>query len=88
MVRVLDALGTPFIWDVQQGGMAAKRVVNPLAVMMASVLMLDHAGHGDLAVKLQAALNDVLLVKNVRTRDLGGTAGTAEFGDAVIATLG
>lgn len=66
---------------------AGKGVVNPLAVMMASVLMLDHVGRGALAAKLQTALNDTLLVKNVRTRDLGGTAGTREFADAVIAAL-
>lgn len=66
---------------------AGKGVVNPLAVLMAAVLMLDHVGRGELAAKLQTALNDTLLVKNVRTRDLGGTAGTREFADAVIAAL-
>lgn len=67
---------------------AGKGVVNPLAVMMAATLMLDHAGRGDLAARLQAALNETLLVRKVRTRDLGGSAGTRAFGDAVIAALG
>ena len=67
---------------------AGKGVANPLAVLMACVLMLDHAGRPVLAARLNAALDHTLLVANVRTRDLGGTAGTADFADAVIRALG
>lgn len=66
---------------------AGKGVVNPLAVLGASVLMLDHVGRTDLAVRLRTALDTTLLSAKVRTRDLGGTAGTAEFADAVVAAL-
>ena len=67
---------------------AGKGVANPLALLMAAVLMLDHCGRGDLAKRLSAALDHTLLQAKVRTRDLGGTAGTRAFGDAVIQALG
>ena len=67
---------------------AGKGVANPLAVLMACVLMLDHAGRPALATRLTAALDHTLLTAKVRTRDLGGTAGTVQFADAVIAALG
>jgi len=67
---------------------AGKGVANPLAVLMACGLMLDHVGLQPLATRLRAALDHTLLVAKVRTRDLGGTAGTKDFSDAVIAALG
>jgi isocitrate dehydrogenase (NAD+) len=67
---------------------AGKGVANPLALLMAVVLMLDHVGRGELSKRLAAALDHTLLVSKVRTRDLGGTAGTREFGDAVLQALG
>ena len=66
---------------------AGKGVANPLAVLMAVVLMLDHVGRGELSRRLAGAIDHALLVTKVRTRDLGGTAGTREFADAVIAAL-
>jgi len=67
---------------------AGKGVANPLALLMAVVLMLDHVGRSELSKRLAAALDHTLLVSKVRTRDLGGTAGTREFGDAVLQALG
>jgi isocitrate dehydrogenase (NAD+) len=67
---------------------AGKGIANPLAVLMAVTLMLDHVGRLDLATKLRAAIDHSLLVAKIRTRDLGGTAGTKDFADAVIAALG
>ena len=66
---------------------AGKGVANPLALLMACTLMLDHCGLGELAIRLRRALDATLLEAKVRTRDLGGTAGTKEFADAVIAAL-
>jgi isocitrate dehydrogenase (NAD+) len=66
---------------------AGKGVANPLAVLMASALMLEHVGRQDLATRLRAALDHTLLVARVRTRDLGGVAGTNEFAAAVIQAL-
>ena len=67
---------------------AGKGVANPLALLMAVVLMLDHCGLGAMSKRLAQALDHTLLVSKVRTRDLGGTAGTREFGDAVIQAIG
>jgi isocitrate dehydrogenase (NAD+) len=62
---------------------AGKGVANPSAQMMAAAMMLDHIGELDAARRMRAAIEQVIVVENVRTRDLGGTASTREFGDAV-----
>jgi len=66
---------------------AGKNLANPLALMLTSVMMLRHIGEADAANRICRAIDKVLLEKKVRTRDLGGTAGTNEFGDAVVAAL-
>ena len=45
--------------------------------------MLDHVGHIDLAARLRGAINATLNEDNIRTRDLGGTASTQDFAQAV-----
>ncbi len=67
---------------------AGRGIANPLALMMAAALMLDHVGKGDLAKRLRAAIDHSLLVDGVRTGDLGGRATTAAFADSVIVNLG
>jgi isocitrate dehydrogenase (NAD+) len=62
---------------------AGKGIANPSAQMLAAAMMLDHIGELDAARRLRAAIEQVIVVDNVRTRDLGGTASTREFGDAV-----
>ena len=66
---------------------AGKGVVNPLAVLTSAVLMLDHCKRPEQAARLHKALDHALMQAKVRTRDLGGTAGTKDFADAVIAAL-
>jgi isocitrate/isopropylmalate dehydrogenase len=51
------------------------------------VLMLRHIGETDGADRLMRALTIVLTEGRVRTRDLGGTASTSEFTDAICRTL-
>ena len=63
---------------------AGKGVANPLAVLLAGALMLDHVGLTEPAGRLRGAIDGVLTQANVRTRDLGGTAGTRDFAAAVI----
>ena len=65
---------------------AGQGVANPTASMLAAVLMLDHLGAHAEARRIDTAVSTVL-EQGPRTRDLGGTAGTAEFTDAVIAQL-
>jgi len=47
------------------------------------VLMLRHIDEGAAADRIMQSLGAVLTAKTVRTRDLGGTASTLEFADAV-----
>ena len=66
---------------------AGKDVANPLAVLMSGVMMLRHLGEDAIADNVRDAYNAVLEDGTHKTRDLGGTAGTRTFADAVIAAL-
>ncbi|MHB1312458.1 MAG: isocitrate/isopropylmalate dehydrogenase family protein [Gemmatimonadaceae bacterium] len=66
---------------------AGKGIANPTAVMLAGVQMLDHLGQGDRARRVQAAIESVLREKQTVTGDVGGTATTEQYTDAVIARL-
>jgi tartrate dehydrogenase/decarboxylase/D-malate dehydrogenase len=66
---------------------AGRGVANPAGAIWSAVLMLEHLGEVGAARALMAALEDVCR-HGPRTRDLGGDAGTAEVGDAVVARLG
>jgi len=58
-------------------------LANPTALLLSGLLMLDHIGEGDAAGRIRGALTRVLSAGTVRTRDLGGTATTTEFTDAI-----
>jgi isocitrate dehydrogenase (NAD+) len=60
---------------------------NPTAMILSGGLMLRHLGHPDQAARLETAVRDVIAEGAVMTYDMGGTAGTAAFADAVIARL-
>ena len=64
-----------------------KNVANPTAMLLSSVMMLDHIGLRQDALKIKAAVEKVLLDQKVRTRDLGGFATTFQFTEAVIHNL-
>ena len=66
---------------------AGKGVANPLACLMSGVMLLNHVHEEAIAERIKGAYNAVLEEGAVRTRDLGGAAGTDEFADAVIAHL-
>jgi isocitrate dehydrogenase (NAD+) len=65
---------------------AGKGVANPGALLLAACLMLDHVGDTARASRIRDALERTIR-EGVRTRDLGGTVGTDEFSDAIIARL-
>ena len=67
---------------------AGKGVANPSAQMLAAAMLLDHVGEMERGNRVRAALEDVIVRQNIRTRDLGGTASTREFGDAVARRVG
>lgn len=66
---------------------AGRGVANPTALMMSAVMMLDWLGLPEEARRFEGALNKVYGEGKVRTGDLGGSATTREFTDAVIAAL-
>ncbi len=66
---------------------AGKNLANPTALLLSAVLMLGHIDEAAAADRVMRALGAVLSAGAVRTRDLGGTASTTEFGDAVCKAL-
>jgi isocitrate dehydrogenase (NAD+) len=66
---------------------AGKGFANPTALLMSSILMLDHLGERTAAERIQNALEKVYREAKHTTRDVGGKAGTEEFAGAVIAAL-
>jgi isocitrate dehydrogenase (NAD+) len=84
-------LGTEFaVFEAVHGSapdIAGKQLANPTALLLSAVLMLRHLDEGAAADRIMAALGAALTAKAVRTRDLGGTASTLEFADAVIKAL-
>jgi isocitrate dehydrogenase (NAD+) len=68
--------------------LAGKGVANPGALIFAACMMLDHLGDSARAGRIRAALEATIREGTRVTRDLGGTASTDEFTDAVIAELG
>jgi len=67
---------------------AGTNVANPTALLLSSLLMLRHIGEGAIADRIMKALGDVLREGTVRTRDLGGTASTTEYAEAICRALG
>jgi isocitrate dehydrogenase (NAD+) len=67
--------------------LAGKGVANPLALLLAAAMMLDHVDRNELARSLRKAIRSTLNDDNVRTRDLGGTASTKQFAQAVVQKL-
>ena len=67
--------------------LAGKGQANPLAVLMSGVMMLNHIGERGIADRIKRAYNATLSDGTTLTRDLGGTAGTEAFADAIIAKL-
>jgi len=66
---------------------AGKYLANPTALLLSAVMMLRHIDEGAAAERIMTALGAVLTAKTTRTRDLGGTASTPEFADAVCRQL-
>jgi isocitrate dehydrogenase (NAD+) len=62
---------------------AGKGVANPAAQMLAAAMMLDHLGETEAGDGVRDSIRRTMVDDGIRTRDLGGTATTKEFGDAV-----
>jgi isocitrate dehydrogenase (NAD+) len=66
---------------------AGKGVANPTALLLAAALMLDHCRLPELATRLRKAIHETLNTDKVRTGDLGGSAGTAAFTQALVSRI-
>ena len=66
---------------------AGKGLANPTALLLSGVMMLDYLGDSATARNIEAAVHTVYRQGKHLTRDLGGSAPTAEFTGAVIAAL-
>ncbi|WP_428939087.1 isocitrate/isopropylmalate dehydrogenase family protein [Fontivita pretiosa] len=66
---------------------AGRGVANPLALIMSAVMMLNHLNEQAIAERIKRAYNRVLAEGRTLTRDLGGTAGTQAFADAIMAAM-
>ena len=78
----LDSVG---VFEAVHGSapdIAGKNIANPLALLLSGVLMLHHLEESAMADRVMAGVTAVL-AGSVRTRDLGGTASTSEFADAI-----
>ncbi|HLS86847.1 MAG TPA: isocitrate/isopropylmalate family dehydrogenase, partial [Burkholderiales bacterium] len=66
---------------------AGKGIANPLALLLAACLMLEHVGRKQIAAEIRGAVDRVLRDDQVRTKDLGGKATTAQFTQAIVRRL-
>ena len=66
---------------------AGKGIANPLALLLAAAMMLDHVGHATTARRVRTAIDETLHDDNVRTGDLGGKASTQDMTAALVRRL-
>ncbi len=67
---------------------AGKGVANPTSLLLAAAMMLEHVDQLEKAERLRDTIKAVMRDDNIRTRDLGGSATTREYTDAIIKRLG
>ena len=66
---------------------AGKGIANPIALMLAAAMMLDHLHRVPEAARLRRAISDTLNIDKVRTGDLGGNANTSTFTKALVSRI-
>ena len=66
---------------------AGKGIANPIGQVWSGAMMLDHLGEKKAAAAIEKAIEDMLASGDIRTRDMGGKASTAELGKALEAAL-
>ena len=66
---------------------AGKGIANPTALLQSAILMLRHIDERVAADKIETAMLKVFTEGTIRTRDVGGTASTEEFAEAIIARM-
>jgi isocitrate dehydrogenase (NAD+) len=66
---------------------AGQNKANPTALILSGALMLRHLGEIDAAARVEESVRAVVAEGTTVTYDLGGSAGTREFGEAVAARI-
>lgn len=66
---------------------AGKHIANPTALLWSACMLLEYIGEGETAMNIRKAVDAVLAEKKCLTPDLGGTATTEEYRDAIIEKL-
>lgn len=66
---------------------AGQGIANPTALLMSGIMMLRHIGETEAASRVEKAMLEVFAEGESRTKDLGGTAKTADFANAIIDKL-
>jgi isocitrate dehydrogenase (NAD+) len=66
---------------------AGQNKANPTALILSGALMLRHLGETDAGDAVERAVREVIAAGETVTYDLGGSAGTREFGEAVAARV-
>ena len=66
---------------------AGQNRANPLATLLSAKEMIIHLGHNDEAERMQRGIEAALKNPETRTKDLGGSAGTKEFTQAIVSNL-
>jgi methanogen homoisocitrate dehydrogenase len=65
---------------------AGKDIANPIAALRSAAMLLSYVGDAAAAERIEKAIRQVV-TRGIRTRDLGGSAGTQEFGNAVLQVM-
>jgi tartrate dehydrogenase/decarboxylase/D-malate dehydrogenase len=87
--NVAPATSVPGLFEPVHGSapdIAGQGIANPCGCVWSAALMLEHLGEHDAALRVLRAVEDVCR-DGPRTRDIGGSASTAEVGDAIAALL-
>jgi isocitrate dehydrogenase (NAD+) len=66
---------------------AGKGIANPISLLLAACLMLEHVGHAERAQRMRKAISHTLNLDQIRTGDLQGKASTQQFVDAIVRRL-
>jgi isocitrate dehydrogenase (NAD+) len=66
---------------------AGKGVANPTALLMSAIMMLDYLDEAKAARRIENALHEIYREGKHLTHDVGGTATTLQFTEAVIGAL-
>jgi isocitrate dehydrogenase (NAD+) len=66
---------------------AGQGIANPAALLLSAIMMLRHIAEAAAADNIMSALTRVMIAGEYKTRDLGGTATTLEFADAICSAM-